>query len=253
MINAPLISIITVVYNGEKYLKQAIESVINQTYKNIEYIIIDGGSTDNTLNIIKNYHQNISKWVSEPDNGLYDAMNKGIKLATGELIGMVNSDDWYELNAVEIIVNEYLKNDNKQIFHSDRYDVYKDGSRKKYAFNPSVFKFKYFSMTYSHPTMFVHRDIYKSYKYNISLTSISDYQFALEIYLTNKSIFHYIPQPTSNFRLGGISGQLPFKQILRENFMARRNAGMNYLQCVFAMIIRVLGEIYKKTKKSIIK
>ncbi len=117
MINAPLISIITVVYNGEKYLKQAIESVINQTYKNIEYIIIDGGSTDNTLNIIKNYHQNISKWVSEPDNGLYDAMNKGIKLATGELIGMVNSDDWSELTAVEIIVNEYLKNDNKQIFH----------------------------------------------------------------------------------------------------------------------------------------
>ena len=108
--NEPLISIITVVYNGEEYLEQTINSVINQTYKNIEYLIIDGGSTDGTLDIIKKYDNHISYSVSESDKGLYDAMNKGISIANGELIGMINSDDWYELDAVELIVNKYLEN-----------------------------------------------------------------------------------------------------------------------------------------------
>lgn len=113
---APLISIITVVYNGEKYLEQTIQSVINQTYKNIEYIVIDGGSTDGTLDIIKKYEEHISYWVSESDKGLYDAMNKGIGVAKGELIGMINSDDWYELEAVEIMAEAYKNNPTKVYF-----------------------------------------------------------------------------------------------------------------------------------------
>ncbi|MCB0383237.1 MAG: glycosyltransferase, partial [Psychroserpens sp.] len=149
MTKEPLISIITVVFNGEKYLQQTIDSVTNQTYKNIEYIIIDGGSTDETLNIIKANESHIDFWISERDNGLYDAMNKGISKAKGELIGMINSDDWYELNAVETVVNTYLKNPEKRIFHADRYDVYPNEEKKVFAFNPSVIKFKYFSMTYN--------------------------------------------------------------------------------------------------------
>ena len=252
MIITPLISIITIVYNGEKHLMQTIESVKNQTYKNIEYIIVDGGSIDGTMNIVKDNQGYISKWISEPDNGLYDAMNKGVNIATGELIGMINSDDWYELDAVEIIVNEYLKNRDKKIFHCDRYDINEGGSRKIYVFNPSVFKFKYFSMTYSHPTMFIHRDVYKNHKYNGSLTSISDYQFVLEQYLKNKTQFHYIPMAISNYRLGGISGQLSLKTLLKENFVARKNAGMNYFECFFALLLRVIGELYKKTKRLLV-
>lgn len=103
----PLVSIITVVFNGEKYLEQTILSVLNQTYSNIEYIIIDGGSSDATLDIINKYTDKIDYWVSEPDSGIYDAMNKGISLATGQLIGIINSDDWYELDAVEEIVRAY--------------------------------------------------------------------------------------------------------------------------------------------------
>ena len=92
--NIPLITIITVSYNAVKTIEDTIVSVLGQTYNNIEYIIIDGGSTDGTLDIIKKYQDKITYWVSEPDKGIYDAMNKGIAKANGELIGIINSDDW---------------------------------------------------------------------------------------------------------------------------------------------------------------
>ena len=100
----PLVTIITVVLNGEDYLEQTIKSVINQTYDNIEYIVIDGGSRDKTKDIIKLYDSVIDYWVSEEDKGISDAFNKGISLATGEIIGILNASDWYENDAVETIV-----------------------------------------------------------------------------------------------------------------------------------------------------
>ncbi len=116
MSKLPLVSIITVVYNGAKTLEQTILSVLNQTYKNIEYIIIDGESTDGTLDIIEMYRDKISTCISEPDEGLYDAMNKGVSIANGELIGIINSDDWFEKNAVELVVSSYVNNLNKKVF-----------------------------------------------------------------------------------------------------------------------------------------
>lgn len=236
----PLVSIITVVYNGEKYLEQTIQSVINQTYQNLEYIIIDGGSADGTIEIIKKYEKHISFWISEPDKGLYDAMNKGIKKANGELIGMINSDDWYEFNAVELVVNTHIQNPTKTIIHGSRYDVYSDGTKKEYGFNPSIFKFKYFSMTYSHPSMFVAKQEYQKHVYNISLKTYSDYQFTLEAFLENKNNFIYIPKPIVNFRLGGISGQLKFKDEIKEAFIVRKMAGMNIFENIFSVILKVL-------------
>ncbi len=119
----PLVSIITVCLNSEKTIEQTIQSVINQTYPNIEYIIIDGKSTDRTLEIIDKYKGKISILVSESDEGIYDAMNKGLKLATGELIGIINSDDWYESDAVETIVNSFLADRNVQVIYGNM-DVY---------------------------------------------------------------------------------------------------------------------------------
>lgn len=245
MNNRPLISIITVVYNGEKHLQQTIDSVVNQTYKNIEYIIIDGASTDGTVEIIKANEKHIDHWVSESDRGLYDAMNKGIDIATGELIGMINSDDWYQLDAIETVVYEYLQNPSKKIFHADRYDIYPDETKNIFLFNHSTFKFKYFAMTYNHPSMFVSPEVYRKYKYNTELNVYSDYQFTLTSYLRDESQFLYINKAIVNFRLGGVSGQAPLLKILKEGYLARKNAGMNTAQCIFGIVCKIGLEIMK--------
>ena len=245
----PLISVITVVYNGEKYLEQTIKSVINQTYKSIEYIIIDGGSTDKTLDIIKKYEKHISYWVSEPDKGLYDAMNKGIGVAKGELIGMINSDDWYEPNAVELIVNAYKNNPNKTIFHADRYDVDESGNRKIKKFHPSNFKFKYYGMTYNHPSMFITKDEYKKHLYNTELRALSDYQFVLEAFLRNRDTFLYIDKAIVNYRLDGISGQMALSDLLKEGYLARKNAGMVAYKNYFSVILRLVVNLFNKLNR----
>lgn len=238
--DTPLVSIITVVFNGEKYLEQTIQSVINQTYNNIEYIIIDGGSSDDTLNIVRKYNNDISLWISEPDKGLYDAMNKGIKFAKGELIGIINSDDWYELDAVTLVVDAFNKYPEKRIFHGDRYDIFQNGKKRIRRYNPSEFKFKYYGMTYNHPSMFVHRDIYKSTLYNEDLPVLSDYEFVLTQFLMNKNEFCYIPEPYVNYRLDGISSRARILNSLLDGFTCRKNAGMGLLSNAFSFFVRFI-------------
>ncbi|WP_282049060.1 glycosyltransferase family 2 protein [Maribacter aquivivus] len=244
----PLISIITVVYNGEKYLKQTIESVLNQSYKNIEYIIVDGGSTDNTLSIIKEYGNRIDTLISEPDKGLYDAMNKGIGLAKGELIGMINSDDWYSQNAVELVVDSYASNPTKKIFHGDRYDVLENGDRRIKKFHTSNLKFIYYCMTYNHPSMFVHKDCYENIRYNINFKSLSDYEFVLKTFLKSKEIFYYIPVAYVSYRLDGISSNINGYDALKEGYQARKNAGLSFIKNIISVNIRVLNILFFKIK-----
>lgn len=112
------ISIITVSYNSVKTIEQTIVSVINQIYADIEYIIVDGGSTDGTIELIKKYETYITKWISESDVGIYHAMNKGIKMATGDIVAFLNSDDWYELDALEYVNSEFVKGE-YDIFFAD--------------------------------------------------------------------------------------------------------------------------------------
>lgn len=107
--NKPLISIITVVYNGEKYLEETFQSVLKQTYDNVEYIIIDGGSTDGTLDIIRKYEDQIDYWVSEPDKGMYNALNKGFACSLGDYLGWINADDTLFPNALQDIQSVFLR------------------------------------------------------------------------------------------------------------------------------------------------
>lgn len=234
----PLVSIITVVFNGDRYLQQTIDSVKNQTYKNLEYIIIDGGSTDNTHAIIRENIDFLSQFICESDDGLYDAMNKGIKLANGELIGIINSDDWYEKTTVELVVHHYLQNPSRKIIHANMNFIYDDGRIRLKKYNPSEWRFLYYGMTYNHPTTFVHRDVYKMHVYNIRLRALSDYQFMLTNYLEDKTQFFYIDKTFANYRLGGISAQQPRLQALKEGFIARRLAGFHIVSNVFSLFLR---------------
>ena len=199
--NKPLISIITVVYNGEKFLEKTILSVINQTYENIEYIIIDGNSNDRTLDIIKKYEDKIYYWVSENDNGIYDAMNKGIKLASGEFIGLINADDWYELDAVQNIVNTLNTNSNYDVIYGLlRYIK----NEKEYKIDSQHYNFLEERMI-PHPTCFIKKDIYtKLNYYDLEYKSASDYDFLLKIKNQDYN-FCKINKILSNFRMDGIS------------------------------------------------
>jgi len=245
----PLVSIITVVYNGVKTLEQTILSVLNQTYDNIEYIIIDGKSNDGTLQIIKRYDSQITLWISEPDNGLYHAMNKGVALAKGELIGIINSDDWYEREAVEIVVSAYTNNIQKKIFHSNRFDIYPNGQKKQFSFNPSKAKFYYYAMTYNHASMFFHKDIYKKYNYNTEFKVFSDYELVLKLFLESQHLFMYINKTYVNYRIDGISANQNLFLNLKEGSLARLNAGLNYFQVLIYLVLYLTMHFIKKIKK----
>ena len=206
----PKISIITVSYNAAKTIEQTILSVINQTYNNIEYIIIDGGSTDGTVEILKKYEDKIAYWVSELDNGIYDAMNKGIDIANGEIVGIINADDWYEKNAIEISVNSLLKDEELDGICGDIF-IYMECSKctlvKRICSSTSLNLLKN-GMTIMHPTVFLKKSFYDKYgKFDTKFRIAADYDLMLRASLKGANI-KYIPMIISHFRLGGTSGNM---------------------------------------------
>jgi glycosyltransferase involved in cell wall biosynthesis len=195
------ISVVTVVYNGEKYLEETIQSVLNQTYPNIEYIIIDGGSTDGTVDIIKKYEDKIDYWISEPDRGIYDAMNKGIRIASGEYIGILNADDWYEVDTLERVVYAISNNRDIDIFYG-LIRFIKDN--KEFRIECQNHNFIFDKMI-PHPTCFIKKDTYKKLNYyDISYKVASDYDFLIRAKISNYK-FYQITEVLTNFRIGGIS------------------------------------------------
>jgi glycosyltransferase involved in cell wall biosynthesis len=178
----PLVSAITVVKNGERYLEKTIQSVINQTYTNIEYIIIDGGSTDNTLDIIQKYKNKIDCWVSENDKGIYDGMNKGIDLAKGEWVIFINAGDkFYKNNIVERI---FLgKNYGADFIYGDSKIVYSP----KFSRIQQAGEIKNFwkGMIFSHQSLFTRCDVFKKYKFNINNKIGADFEFLFTCYINN--------------------------------------------------------------------
>lgn len=197
----PLITVVTVVYNGESTLEQTIQSVVNQTYDNIEYIIVDGGSKDGTLDIIKKYEDKIDYWQSEPDKGIYDAMNKGIGLAMGEYIALLNSGDWYEQDAIASVVDAYKENKNIDVFYSLMRVLNEENEIQWiYGYGHKVLN----SFMISHPTSFVKRSVYEKNQYNLSYRSAADYDLFLTLYQKDYK-FYFIEKINANYLLGGMS------------------------------------------------
>ena len=214
--NSPLVSIITVCLNSEKYIERAIKSVLSQTYENIEYLIIDGGSKDRTLEIIKKYEGRL-RYLSEADQGIYDAMNKGISLSQGEIVGILGSDDWYQEKAVELIVKEYLKDKETGGFLGDIMLVAKNGNFRRVNGTPKLIGSYQWSRI-NHPTCFIKKEVYQKYKYDTKFKVCSDYDLLLKLYLAGVK-FHYLNEPLVYWRTGGISSSYI---TLLENYKIRK-------------------------------
>lgn len=199
MKDRPLVSIVTIVYNGELHLEQTIKAVLDQSYSPVEYIIIDGGSTDNSLNIIKRYESRLGGWLSEKDHGISDAFNKGLKMVHGEIIGIINADDWYEPLAIEKAVAAL---NNADIAYGDL-RLIKDGKtdfilRGDHQYLKS-------EMTINHPTVFVRKECYDHFgifdeKYKCAM----DYDLLLR-FSVKGCRFAYVPEVLANMRWDGVS------------------------------------------------
>jgi glycosyltransferase involved in cell wall biosynthesis len=203
------ISIITVSFNSAKTIKETIESILIQDYNNIEYIIIDGGSSDETIDIVKSYSEKISYFISEKDNGIYDAMNKGIKAATGDIIGILNSDDFYPNSFVLSNVARSFEKYNCDAVYGDLvYVKAKDTTQiKRYwqAGNYNTSKIKNGWML-PHPTFFVKKVMYDRYGlYNTDLKSAADYEMILKLLYKENISVQYIPMILVKMRMGGAS------------------------------------------------
>lgn len=203
--NKPLISVITVVYNGKRHLEETIQSVINQTYDNVEYIIIDGGSTDGTLDIIKKYEDKIDYWVSEKDQGIYDAMNKGLKVCQGAIVGIINSDDWYEDVTLEL-VSKYFNQNEKILLFSNMVAHMRGGYD---IFHTALIPLCKEDVRLSrvHPTVFISTKAYQHVGlFDTSFNVAADFDLMVRMYLNNVKIIK-IDRILVHFRDGGVSSQ----------------------------------------------
>ncbi len=242
----PLFSIITVVYNNEKYLEETIKSVVNQKFQNFEYIIIDGGSSDKTLDIIKRYDSQIDYWISEKDKGIYDAFNKGMSLAKGDFIGIVNSDDTYFDNALEIIAKYINKLTNKEI-------DFIFGSVKKhwgilYGYRPEKI---YYSWGFysSHSTgFFLRRSSAKKIGlYNINYKYHADYDYFYRMIVKKKmkGTSTKKNEITGNFRRGGYSSKIKFRKLFMEELRIRYNNGQSIILIIIIFVYKSIKNFKK--------
>jgi glycosyltransferase involved in cell wall biosynthesis len=208
----PLVSIVTVCFNAEAHLREAIECVLAQTYGDIEYVVIDGGSTDSTLAILREFEPRFAgrmRWVSEPDEGLYDAMNKGVAAATGDLIGLLNADDLYPADAVERAVGTWLAHPSAGVIYGDTCNIDEHGTPMLERPAPPVITLEVMmeGMIVCHQSMFVTAETYRAIgAYDTRYRILADYDFLMRCVRAGVE-FANAGANLSLFRLGGASGQ----------------------------------------------
>jgi glycosyltransferase len=250
------ISLITSVYNNQETIAEAIGSVLSQTYPNIEYIIIDGGSTDGTVNIVRSYQDQLAAFVSEPDRGIYDGLNKGIRLATGDVIGFLHSDDLYQDNKVIAKVAQAFTDNPVDSVYGDLTYIDKNDPTKIIRYWQSglfsLKKLRYGWMP-PHPTFFVKRDIYERYgTFDTSFKIAADYDLILRFLGKNRISTYYIPSVLIKMRVGGESNK-NWKNILRkstEDLQAMKNNGIGSVLSLLIKNLSKLQQFFRKNLKN---
>ena len=203
----PKISVITVCYNARATIERCVRSVLNQYYINIEYIIIDGNSADGTLSILEKYKKNISILVSEPDKGIYDAMNKGIALATGDVVGVLNADDFFADEDVLTVVADAFNNNDTDIVYGNLDYIKLNGkiSRKWVSGHYKKGMFNYGWMP-PHPAFYCKRELFNKFGgYSLQYGTAADYELMLRFIHRNLSSVYYVKKVLVKMAVGGVS------------------------------------------------
>ncbi|SDL60575.1 Glycosyltransferase involved in cell wall bisynthesis [Catalinimonas alkaloidigena] len=227
------VSIITVVYNGASTIRQTLESVLSQRGVDLEYILIDGASTDGTTEILQSYRHRIDTLVSEPDGGLYDAMNKGLALATGEYIGTLNADDFYPGEDILQNVVRKLEATGADSLYGDLKYVDQENTAKVVR-NWQAGLFRHDSFLYGwmppHPTFFARKQVYERWGgFRTELRTAADYELMLRLLYKHRISTCYLPQTLVHMRTGGVSNQTVTAR-WRANREDRRAWDMNALR-----------------------
>lgn len=229
------ITIITASYNSSKTIEDTLKSVLAQSFKDYEYLIIDGGSHDNTIDIVKEYETKFEgrlRWISEKDRGIYDAMNKGIKIATGDVIGILNSDDYYTNEDVLQTIANYFTKHSTDAIYGDIHFV-KDGQTDKIVryyssqiFSPLWLRFGFMP---AHPSFYCKRDIYKKYGlYCLDYKIGADYEMMVRLFCKYRITSQYIKKDFVTMRTGGASNRNVHSRLtlIKENIKACRDNGI---------------------------
>ena len=255
------VSVITVTYNNANTLAHTMQSVLTQTYANIEYIVIDGGSTDNTLQVIEQYKPLFGErliYVSEPDNGIYDAMNKGIKLSSGDVIGILNSDDFFTSNnVIETLVSSF-DNDIEAIYGDIHFVNPNNLNKTTRYYSGKLFRpwlVKYGCMP-PHPSFYVRKSIYERFgNYNTNYKIASDFELIARLCYIHNIKTRYISVDMVTMRMGGISTKDSKTRllILKESIEACKQLGIktNALKVSCKYFIKSFENIFITKPKSI--
>ncbi|MBU1674115.1 glycosyltransferase [Patescibacteria group bacterium] len=245
------ISIITSVYNNKETVADAIESVLGQSYSNIEYIVVDGNSSDGTIELVKSYGNNITQFVSEPDKGIYDGLNKGVRLATGDVVGFLHSDDLYAAkDIIELVAKEFTQNDVDGVYGDLVYTPKNDTSKVLRYWKSKIFEIALLKKGWmpAHPTLFLKRDVYEKFGgFDLDFKIAGDYDFMLRV-LNGGIKVKYIPQVLYKMRVGGESNK-SIKNIMLKSREDLKALKKNNVGGVYSLLLKNLSKITQFIKK----
>jgi glycosyltransferase involved in cell wall biosynthesis len=242
-------------YNSSTTIRNTIDSVLNQTYQNIEYVIVDGLSKDMTVDIIKEYEPSFNgrmNWISEPDNGLYDAMNKGIQMATGDVIGIINSDDLFcDKFAIEKVMQIFKENESLDSVYADLFYVAQEDTskivRRWITGNQKQFKYGWHP---AHPTLYIKKEVYNKFGlFNLNYKLAADFEIMLRFLERYRISTYYLPEAFVKMRLGGATNK-SFKNIYNQNIECIKAFRLNELKVNFLLypFFRIIPKLFQFKK-----